>query len=295
MPRVLPAASMLFALLVLLAVSGCGSNSTPSAIDQVLEPRIDEYVGDGGGSLKPWPDFLGPLGHDSPSVVAPKLKYGDPPKTGKVARKQVSWYRLQAISRQDNGAEAIITLQPLAGDEDTDLFVLEGRANNFDDGADALVFSRRAPSASDTITGGGAPDWVCRTMLSSAGWPGGHVAVLGVNEVPAVKHFRIEMDPTLGVQANDPVRTASVARYDSVWYNFSGTAGTQYTVVLDDTGAGDPDVFIYGDGPTKFIGKDTSSGDASIPFTATETGAHYIRIYGYSANPNGYSIEVTSP
>ena len=295
MPRVLPAASMLFALLVLLAVSGCGSNSTPSAVDQVLEPRIEEYVGDGGGSLKPWPDFFAPPAADTATVVAPKLQFYASPKTGKVARKQVSWYRLQAITDADHGADVVITLQPLAGDEDTDLFVLEGKAKDFDDGAYALASSRRAPSASDTITGGGAPDWVNINVLKSAGWPGGYVAVLGVNEVPAVKHFRIEMDPTLGVQANDPVRTASVARYDSVWYNFSGTAGTQYTVVLDDTGAGDPDVFIYGDGPTKFIGKDTSSGDASIPFTATETGAHYIRIYGYSANPNGYSIQVTSP
>ena len=280
---------------MLLAVSGCGSNSTPSAIDQILEPRIDEYVGDGGGSLKPWPDFLGPLGVDLPSVVAPKLKYGDPPKTGKVARKQVSWHRTQAISTPDGGYGLIVTLQPLAGDEDTDLFVMEGKAKDFDDGADTSWYSRRAPAESDTITGGGAPDWVYVDLANSAGWPGAYLAVLGANSEPAVKHYRIEMDQLYTAEPNGTAKAGSAQRYDSKWYGFYASMDTQYTVLMDDTGAGDPDVVVYGSDATKFIAKNTSTGDASIGLTATETGQHYIRVYGYSPNPSDYTIEVTSP
>ena len=295
MKTILTAATAVLVLSVLLAVSGCSSNSTPSAIDQVLEPRVEEYVGDGGGSLKPWPDFLGPLGHDSPSVVAPKLRLFSHPKTGKVARKQVSWYRFQAIPSSSDGLQVVVTLQPTASDHDTDLFVLEGKAKEFDDGAQTVAYSRRAPSAGDSVTGGGAPDWVGVEVSSSGGWPGAHIAVLGANNDPAVKHFRLEADQVIIRIPGEPALTGSVVQHDSHWYGIMANTGTHYTVLMDDTGAGDPDVFVYGSDATKFIAKNTTTGDASIGFTAAETAIHYIRIYGYSSNPNDYSIEVTGP
>jgi len=281
---------------VTMALSGCGSNSMQPPTDQVLEPRIQEYVGDGGGSLKPWPDFLAPLGFDSPSVTGPKLKEVNAPKTGKVARKQVSWYRLQANPNAGYDSFYVVTLQPTAADEDSDLFVLEGKAKDYDDGAQTLACSRRAPSDTDSVTGGGAPDWVTFMSSPSAGWPAGHVAVLGVNEEPAVKHFRIELDQPWLTGPGIQVYSRSVQQQDSDWWLVPDVvAGTHYTVLVDDTGAGDPDVFVYGSDATKFIAKHTATGDASIGFTATESGDHYIRVYGYSPNPNDYSIEVTSP
>ena len=275
-----------------IGLSGCSSSSTEPAIDQVLEPRIEEYVGDGGGSLKPWPDFLGLSAVDSPAVVAPKLKYAAPPKIGKVARKQVSWYRLQANNATPHW---IVTLQPATDDEDTDLYVLEGKAKDFDDGAETLAYSRRDPSRSDTITGRGAPDWVCLTPDPSAGWPAGHVAVLGVNEDPAVKHFWIELDGRNVILANGGTDSRSVSQYDSHWFVLNASLGAQYTVTLQDTGAGDPDLYVYGGAATKFIGAHANTGNGSVTFTATEVGDHNIRVYGYSPNPNGYTIEVTSP
>jgi len=290
MKKTLAAASTPFALLALLAVSGCGSNSTPSAVDQVLEPRITEYVGDGGGSLKPWPDFLGPLAVDSTSAVAPKLRIGDPPKTGKVPRKQVSWYRLQALKNAD---QLIVTLQPTA-DEDSDLYVLEGRGTNFDDGAALLASSRRAPTSPEYGAWGHAPDWVSFTANTTAGWPAGHVAVFGVNETPAVKHFRIELDRGFALPVGGGPQGGTVARYDSDWWGVSATSGTQYTIEMKVT-AGDPDIFLYEDEATEFLTKDTGTGDATLVFTATTTGYHHVRVYGYGPTPNNYTIEVTSP
>ena len=280
---------------VAICLSGCGSNATEPAIDQVLEPRIAEYVGDGGGSLKPWPNLLALTAFDSPSVTGSKLKVVDQPKTGKVPRKQVSWYRAQAIKEPSGSMHVVVTLQPTVGNEDSDLFVLEGKAKNFNDGADTLKYSRRAPTEPDTIIGGGAPDWVQIDLTNTAGWPGAHVAVLGANNVPAVKHFRIEIDEIFVVTANGSGINGGTGQHDSLWYALQATAGTNYTVSMQDTGAGDPDCFVYGDAATKFIGKDTSAGHASIPFTASETGMHFIRIYGYGSGTSDYRLQVSSP
>ena len=278
-----------------IGLSGCSSSSTEPPIDQVLEPRIAEYVGDGGGSLKPWPDFLGPIAVDSPSVVAPKLKMGAPPKTGKVARKQVSWYRLGAMQGLDVGGvtDVLVTLQPTA-DEDTDLYVLEGKAKGFDDDAGLIASSRRAPASPDAIGLGHAPDWSRVLTTNTAGWPIGHVAILGVNEEPAVKHFRIEADGLSWVPVGGGPDGSTAIQYDSHWWTFAATSGNQYTVAMKVT-AGDPDIFLYEDEATEFITKDTGTGDAALVFTATWSGWHVVRVYGYSTNPNGYTIEVTSP
>ena len=277
-----------------MCLSGCGSNSTPSAVDQVLEPRIAEYVGDGGGSLKPWPDLLAPLGLDSPSVVAPKLKDDAQPKIGKVARKQVSWYRLQALKLPaGTGSFLVVTLQPTAN-EDTDLYVLEGKGSNFDDGAGLLGSSRRAPQAPGTTGEGYSPDWVSFETTSTAGWPAGHVAVLGANVEPAVKHFRIEMDTPWGLIEGGGAQAETVNRYDSDWWVFAGGTGTQYTIEMKVT-AGDPDIFLYGDEATDFIMKDITTGDATLIFTPTVASNHFVRVYGYGATPNSYTLNLTSP
>ena len=278
-----------------ICLSGCGSNSTEPPIDQVLEPRIQEYVGDGGGSLKPWPDFLGPLAADSPSAVAPKLKLYGPPKTGKVARKQVSWYRLQAQKGLPAGSYTyvIVTLQPTA-DEDSDLYVLEGRGSNFDDGAGLTGSSRRAPTSPEHGAWGYAPDWTRVQTTNTAGWPIGHVAVFGVNEAPAVKHFRIEVDGVWPLPVGGGPKGGSVPRYDSNWWGFTTTSGNQYTLDMKVT-AGDPDIFVYENEATEFITRDTGTGDAVLVFTATASGWHFVRIYGYGATPNSYTLELTSP
>ena len=289
MRRTMAAASALAVLPLLLVAAGCGSNSTPSAIDQVLEPRIQEYVGDGGGSLKPWPGLIPRAVGDRPMVVGPKLKWVAGPKADKVARKQVSWYRLQAS--KGLAQSWIVTVQPTAN-ENADLYVLEGRGSDFADGMDLIGSSRRAPQAAGVTGSGYAPDWVSVPADASAGWPVAYVAVLGVNEVPAVKHYRVELDFGVVLTPNGAVLNGALPRHSSDWYVLSATPGSQYTVTVTPLG-GDPDVFIYGKTSSDYIGGDTGTGTATLPFTATAD-LHWVRVYGWDALST-YDIQLTSP
>ena len=291
MKTILTAASVILVVSVQLAVSGCGSNSTSSAVDQVLEPRIQEYVGDGGGSLKPWPDLLGVAIGDRPGVVAPKIRWGNSPKADKVPRKQVSWYRLEAFDTWT--PYLIVTVQPTAN-EDSDLYLLEGKGKDFDDGVQLVASSRRAPSDPDATAGGYAPDWVAYQTTHTHGWPAGYVAIAGVNEEPATKHYRIEVDAASAISVNGPQETSAVCQYESHWWVFDVAPGTHYTVTMTPT-SGDPDVFVYGGTSSDFIGSDTTAGTAVIPFIAASADRHHIRIYGYGSSSNGYTLEVTSP
>lgn len=278
--------------LTVLLTGGCGSGSGPGAIDQVLEPRIHEYVGDGGGSLKPWPSLFPAPAADSASTLPAKMLFGSL-RTDKVPRRLVSWYRVAKNPFQTT-TTLVVTLQPTA-DEDSDLFVFEGKGKDYRDGTALLAGSWRKPTDPGAIGGAGgyAPDWVGIDIPFQGSFPMAYIAVYGCNETPKTKHYRIET-VAADLRPLDELLSFGAERYTSNWVYFNATSGTQYTVDMDQ-GIGDVDVFVYGSDSSKFIDSNTSTGDAEIVFTPSTTGRHYVRLYGYSPGTSGASLTITSP
>jgi len=277
--------------LTVLLSGGCGSGSGPGVVDQVLEPRIQEYVGDGGGSLKPWPGLMPGSAGDSTSALGTKLIVGEV-RTDKVPRRLINWYRLTK-NVFGTPATVVFTLQPTA-DEDSDLFVFEGKGKDYQDGSALLGGSWRSPTAPGRLGAGGyAPDWVAAEIPVQGSFPMAHVAVYGYNEVPKTKHYRLEYGPASGTSIGQG-SVYAISQYKSLWTYIDATSGTQYTLDLD-SGTGDIDIFLYGENSSQYIGSDTTTGDAEIVFTASATRRHYIRVYGYGPGINHATLTVTSP
>jgi hypothetical protein len=282
-------------LLVCGLVTGCSSTSgTPgSPADGLAIAKIREYVGDGGGSAKPWPGFI--PRPEQADALGQLLGFGAYPRTKFVPSKQTYWLRLPALN---NNRTILVTLQPMA-DEDADLFVMKGMAFGYggpDD--DCLGYSFRTP------TGGGpadpvhgyAPDWVAFTPGNTSGWPAAQVAVYGVSTGATPKHFWVEADWVWPLAVNGAAYTHTITGGNSNWYKFSATSGLQYTVTLDMTGGtGDPDSYVYGDSSSKFCVKCDSAGGGNAVFTASETGTHYVRVFAFNPGTNTFTVSVTQP
>jgi hypothetical protein len=137
-------------------VLGCSSSGPEPTNDAVgiRTFKISEYVGDGHGGTKPLLFGAGP--GDVAAAMGSYLGFGGTPRSATVVINQTQWYKLPASTV---ARPLVITVQPTA-DEDTDLYVLNGRPSHYP-GADAcLGYSDRTPSGSDGVRSGYAPDWV---------------------------------------------------------------------------------------------------------------------------------------
>jgi hypothetical protein len=280
--------------LLALALNGCGSG--PGAVTDVTSAdKIVEYRGDGGGSLKPLPALGIPLLVDAGEAIPTLLGINANPKSGQVPAKQVNWYRVEAIPPTPLPPILLVTLQPTAN-EDSDLFVLEGNASGYGpSGAPVLGLSRRAPTSSGRLKNKGyAPDWVAFQHNPTDGWPAAQVAAYGFHVGSAVKHYRIEVSD-VGLMAPGVVTQAfPLDQYRSHWWRLEATNGTQYRVVVTAV-SGDPDIFVYEDSASAFVGSNTRVGSGAVKFTAAKTCRHYIRVYAAAAGDNRYRLRVLSP
>ncbi len=291
------------ALAGLLAVlfTGCSGTGVMDDPGEALEiARVDEYVGDGGGSAKPWPPGLPSVGaHGSAPVdeetvntqaVAQLLRFGVAPITANVPLRQVNWFRIPALAQ---ARRVMVTLQPLQ-DEDADLYILGGSPLTYESGA-LMGASRRVPTIDSDTVNGFAPDWVALDMGPTNNFPTAQVAVVG-NSIPSDKtQFTIEVDRIHQLIANGGSLTHSIAGGQSNWYSFLAQSGKQYTVRLQNVTQGNPDAYAYGDTSDEFEAKNTTSGGGDVVFTANVGSQHYIRVYGAAAGPNKYQIRVQQP
>ncbi len=284
-------------LVILTAVGGCGSDGVMSSNpgDGPLMGKIREYVGDGHGGTKSWPSFLpSPAAADHASRLPYRLEYGLTPKSNRIRRHGISWYALPPTTVSAHPGAPVITLQPTAN-EDSDLFVLEGRGAHYWDGADSIAYSIRLPAPEpDQVAGGYAPDWVAFDTGPTSGAPTAQIAVYGLAGDPPFRYYRIESDWAWELQVNGASIRQAVAQYNSDWNFFEATSGVRYTVHMT-AHDGDPDIFVYQDESTEFVTSDTGTGNASRTFTATDTCRHYIRAYGFAAANNDPEVWVTSP
>jgi hypothetical protein len=250
---------------------------------------VAEYVGDGGGSAKPWPVAVPPP--DAAEAVGGLLSFGARGIDSTVAKKQTNWFRLPANA---STKPIVVLLQPTA-DEDSDLYVMRGNAQNWPGSDACLGYSNRTPTggADPLPTYGVAPDWVAFAPGDTSGWPAGQIAVYGMEGGSATKHFWVEADVVDTLTVNGGAFAHSVDGGMSRWYKFAATAGKQYTVRLGNPLSGTPDCFVYGNKSTKFKAQHSGIGDAI--FTATETSTHYVRVWGEAPGANNYAVLVRQP
>lgn len=278
-------------LLVLTVVlAGCAGSSGSDG--RAVLGKIQEYVGDGHGDTKLWPALLNPAASGvEPQAVATLLSLGANAVETTVPASQTNWFRLPAFT---TSKVVVVTLQPTA-DEDSDLFLLWGRADLYAGaGDDCLAYSNRLPAnqSDPTPVGGFAPDWVYCYCGALAPDPGAQIAVYGVTSGSATKRFRVEADLVSDLTMNGSAPSGLVAQFQSRWYRFSATNGLKYKVTLTAT-AGDPDLYAYRDSSREFVAGNTATGSGTVTFTAGETGWHYLRIYGYSSATSNFTIGVT--
>jgi hypothetical protein len=292
--RPLIGALWLGAVLILAAViGGCGSGGVGSTPDLPGMGKIREYVGDGGGSLKPWPAMLPAPNAEQPQALGTMLTLGANFLTNSVPRYQTNWYRLAPVPTK---TIIVVTLQPTAN-EDSDLYVCRGGVYEFEPHA-YYGYSVRLPSVvgGDGVDGY-APDWVAFTRSPTAG-PAAQVAVFG-GGTAGTKHYRIEADAVALLPLTGAKRGGTLPPYDSHWYRFHATSGTAYSVHLQTVDE-DPDIYVYQDAATEFVGKAVlyGAGHETVAFTASETVYHYVRVHAWGGGGSGsaqYKVWVTSP
>ena len=159
-------------------------------------------------------------------------------------------------------------------------------------------YSVRTPSvAGDDAVDGYAPDWVAFTANATAG-PTAQVAVFG-GGTAGVKHYRIEADAVGTLPLTGTKRAGTVGSYESHWYRFQATSGTAYSVHLQTVDE-DPDIYVYRDVATEYIGQASAwgAGHETVTFTADETGRHCVRVHAWGGGGSGsaeYRAWVTSP
>lgn len=254
----------------IVVLGGCGAGSVaPDGADQVAPVKIIEYRGDGGGSLKPPALFLaGP--EPAPASVGELLGMGATGLLGTVPRKATSWYY---IAPRDTAGTVVVTLQPTAN-EDSDLFVLDRYDYHL------LKASLRTPSYGDpdSLRSGYAPDWVAVDLTASSGWPLAYVAVYGAVTSASVDRFRLEADGATVRGPGSGTWAGRVAKNQSKWCRLNVHSGDPYNLTLTAV-SGDPDIFVYHETSSKWVGSDVSVGGGSLGFTAG-AGPYYIRIFG---------------
>jgi cysteine-rich repeat protein len=122
--------------------------------------------------------------------------------------------------------------------------------------------------------------------------------------------YRIEFQDTnifIGSSVNIPTVPGSITDItddgSEFWFDFSATNGSQYTVSITNSNcqSGDESVlelWVYKEDLQTLIGHDGEKRTeicAAVAFTATESGAHYIRIKQRNEMLYTFDVEVTSP
>lgn len=271
------------------ALGGCGGGSSSGT---AAKARIQEFVGAGYSGEKPGGcEFTPATGAAGAKTLPALLGLNAAPAAGTVPVRQVSWYRLAAYPTD---RKVVITLQQLAP-EDSDLFVLSSAP--YLSGANLLGSSTRSASGGDgDVCDAGVPDWLFLSLPAPNDNPAAQIAVYGVNNDPALKHYQLAIDTvtTLAVDAVAAVH-GSVPEFDSRWYRFRPTVGQTYDVYAALASGSDPDLFVYRGSATGFVGADTTAGTAHVRFTATNDTWHYVRLYGYGgATENHYDLRVAT-
>lgn len=257
-----------------LLLCSCGGGGTPA----VTGEKIADRPGMLGGDSKPVALAGGGAAAGvSTAGASTGLVVGTAPRAAAIGQGHAFWYEAPATKAHDY----LVTLQPLGTDEDSDLYVFRPAAA----GMPQLGNSRRGHDGNTLAT----PDWVAFTAREG----GRHqFGVYGFSATTAEdpNNFRMEFDEVQSLTAGTPV-SGTAAHYDSRWYYFNATAGTNYTVTLTPS-SGDPDLFVYGLTSDLLRGSsNNSSGADAVTFTAPVASRHYVRVYGVSAA--AFQIEVT--
>jgi len=261
------------AALGVVALVGCSGGDESIVADS--GQKIREYVGDGHGGTKP-PIFGGPTEADSPASLGNLLGWGGAPLSRTVPEWQVNWFRLPAVNTKN---PVICTLQPTAN-EDADLYLLNGDPRALQDGDGLLGWSDRSPVGSADGVASLAPDWVAFVPGYTGSHPAALAAVYGYAGTGNAKPFTVEADRPKQLIADGSSNTIAIQEQESQWFWFQPRRGQSYSIVLENVTQGDPDLFVYGDRSTRYVGSDTSVGDGTVSFTAEYEGRYYARVYG---------------
>jgi len=294
----------LAALLAPLAwyVAGCSSGSSPDPVSGPLGEgvKIQEYVGDGHGGTKSWPALLPQAGEAEGPPAALSLQ---PVQTqarptpladntrrawSYVPRAAVNWFAVEFAA-----ARWVVTLQPTTN-VDTDLYLLDGSAPTYTDGAGCFGSSTRVPQVSDhdRVKGSYAPDWVYFQIGGNRNAPACFAAVYGPDAETERKVFTIEADRAIALPPNLSSYAASLRVGDSRWFWFMTQRGEDYTVRLTAS-EGDPDLYVYRAFSDQYLTGSAARGGAEVSFTAEFGSLHLIRVYAYT--DCRYGIRALSP
>jgi hypothetical protein len=270
---------VLFTAAALPPIGGCGGGPSPA----LENARVDDQPGLLGGESKPlvFPSRAGLAspGNDQASGGASRVVPGRTPTVAKVLGGRTNWLDVDLATV---GKTAVVTLQPLEADEDSDLYLFSPAT----DGMQRLGYSQRGHAGNSLST----PDWVALRVAAK----GVHTfGVYGYSPATSAdpNDFRIEADWATEVTPEGPTATGTVDATGSAWFWFGGIYGTEYTATLTSTG-GDADLFVYADTSDKLRGKSTSATSPDVAtFSAADTSLHYVRVYGVSAATFTLSIE----
>ena len=271
MNRIACAVMCLSVLLLAVLLGGCGGGNSGTPVLAGL--KIDDVFGMLGGETKPDPLATPAEAQAQPESLATPLVPAAAPKTGVVAHDLISWYGCLLPA---DSAIYVVTLQPRAATEDTDLYLFKPAPG----GLGRIGSSCRGHNGNTVET----PDWLSTGTTATAGRY--QIAVYGYSPTvaPGTNHYTVEVDRAVTLATNGTAKTQTVAPTGSSWFSFMAVGGSSYTVTTSPS-SGDPDLFVYGSTSDTLKGKSRKAvGPDAVTFTATVTGRHFVRVYGVSAS-----------
>lgn len=213
------------------------------------------------------------------TAVPTTLTAGGAPVWGAVQQGRRTFYRAQLSM----GHRYVVTLQPVADDEDSDLFV-------FTPVAAGRTLIGRSRQGHDAATVANA-DWL-GLVPTVNGWHQIEARGVAPSTPQDPDNYRLEVDEAT-LCGPGCTQISTVSDHYSTWYCFRATVGTQYTITLTPS-SGNPDLYVYGATSNQRRGSSThAAGVDSVTFTAPTTGYNYLRVYGASAG--GYQLQITAP
>ncbi|MEI6499505.1 MAG: pre-peptidase C-terminal domain-containing protein [Armatimonadota bacterium] len=239
------------ALAVSVLLSACGGGGSPRTVSPATSPTVN-------------------------TANALGLTLGAAPVAGALLQGQTSLYTATLQSAHTY----VVTLQSVAADEDSDLYVFRPVA-----AGRTLIGSSRLGHTSSTTA---KADWVGFVSQNAGAHPL-EVRAFAPTTATHPDRFRIEAIEATQL-APGASASATVAATANQWRWFSANNGTQYRVTLTPS-SGNPNLYVYGATSSLLRGSSThTSGADVVTFTANASGRHYVRVYGGSAS--SYSLKV---